>query len=335
MTADTVSGEALKPCPFCGAKDSDVAGELGLCYATGTTPANGADWFVRCYQCHVETARVPTEAEAVAHWNARASSPDQVPDANAIAKIIRNALVENWRDTESCREWNEDILLVGTRRCGGGKGYQKPNEAADNLALDAANAVIAALTTPLQAREGYVPKLPQAVYRLETLKRALADILAPGEQGFLRTVQITIDTALSELASASDKPVQSGDAAEPSENVLDAAEKALAEALGTYTVGDVRCVVGVTRRDIARIVARAALAAHDGELEMSDFDKPVKITISEPDTGKVLEERICQNDYCLITAGNRYVKSLQIMGRTHMIAVAVAKPEPAHDGGGK
>jgi hypothetical protein len=33
------------------------------------------------------------------------------------------------------------------------------------------------------------------------------------------------------------------------------------------------------------------------------------------------------NDYVLITTGNRYVKSVQVMGRTHMIAVAVERRE--------
>lgn len=61
-----------------------------------------------------------------------------------------------------------------------------------------------------------------------------------------------------------------------------------------------------------------------------DLTKPVKVTVSDPDTGEVFEERVCANDYCIVTAGNRYVKSVQVMGRpgraTHMIAVAVAKP---------
>jgi hypothetical protein len=56
------------------------------------------------------------------------------------------------------------------------------------------------------------------------------------------------------------------------------------------------------------------------------YERGVKVTISDPDTEEVLEERLCVNDYCLITAGNRYVKSHQVMGRTHMIAVAVEKP---------
>ena len=54
---------------------------------------------------------------------------------------------------------------------------------------------------------------------------------------------------------------------------------------------------------------------------------PIKITISDPETGKVLEERILRNDYAIICAGNRYVKSIQVMGRTHMLAVAVMKPQ--------
>lgn len=64
---------------------------------------------------------------------------------------------------------------------------------------------------------------------------------------------------------------------------------------------------------------------------MSEEHKgPVKVTISDPDTGKVLEEKVISNDYVLVTAGNRYLKSMQIMGRTHMLAVAVAKPsDPA------
>lgn len=58
---------------------------------------------------------------------------------------------------------------------------------------------------------------------------------------------------------------------------------------------------------------------------MSEHQKPVKVTVSDPDSGAVLEEKIVANDYCLVTAGNRYVKSIQIIGRTHMIAVAVSK----------
>lgn len=59
---------------------------------------------------------------------------------------------------------------------------------------------------------------------------------------------------------------------------------------------------------------------------MTGFDKPIKVTVSDAETGEELESRVVANDYVLICAGNRYVKSVQRMGRTHMIAVAVARP---------
>lgn len=59
---------------------------------------------------------------------------------------------------------------------------------------------------------------------------------------------------------------------------------------------------------------------------MSQYQKPIRVTISDPETGAVLKEKTVANDYVLITAGNRYVKSIQIMGRTHMVAIAVEKP---------
>lgn len=54
--------------------------------------------------------------------------------------------------------------------------------------------------------------------------------------------------------------------------------------------------------------------------------KPVKVTISDPDTGETLEEKIVANDYVVITAGDRFVKNIQIMGTTHMVAIAKEKP---------
>ena len=59
----------------------------------------------------------------------------------------------------------------------------------------------------------------------------------------------------------------------------------------------------------------------------ADYEKPIKVTISDPETGKVLEERVVMNDYVLITAGNRYLKNIQTFGQTHMLAVAVKKRE--------
>ena len=54
---------------------------------------------------------------------------------------------------------------------------------------------------------------------------------------------------------------------------------------------------------------------------------PVKVTVSDPITGEVLEECIISNDYVLVTTGNRYVESIYLLGRTHMITVAVQKEE--------
>jgi len=67
------------------------------------------------------------------------------------------------------------------------------------------------------------------------------------------------------------------------------------------------------------------------------FRKPVKVTISDSETGEELESRVVANDYVLITVGNRYVKNIQVMGRpgrqTHMIAVAV-EPTASDDRNG-
>lgn len=61
---------------------------------------------------------------------------------------------------------------------------------------------------------------------------------------------------------------------------------------------------------------------------MSDFKKPIRVTISDAETGETLESRIVANDYALLAVGNRYLKSAQQMGRTHILAAAVEKPLP-------
>lgn len=52
-----------------------------------------------------------------------------------------------------------------------------------------------------------------------------------------------------------------------------------------------------------------------------DMTKPVKVTVSNPETGVVLEEKLLENDYVVITAGNRYVDGIQIMGGTHIVYI--------------
>lgn len=56
-------------------------------------------------------------------------------------------------------------------------------------------------------------------------------------------------------------------------------------------------------------------------------ERPVKVTISDPETGDVLEEKVVTNDYCIVCTGRRYVKSMQMMGQTHMLAIAVRKSD--------
>lgn len=66
---------------------------------------------------------------------------------------------------------------------------------------------------------------------------------------------------------------------------------------------------------------------------MADFDRPVNVSVFDAETGQLLQEKIINNDYCLVTVGNRYVKSIQIMGKTHMLAIAVAAPDRSAQGG--
>ena len=51
----------------------------------------------------------------------------------------------------------------------------------------------------------------------------------------------------------------------------------------------------------------------------------VKIQIRDPDTDELLEEKILDNDYVVVCAGNRYIKSMQVWGRTHQLNIAVLK----------
>jgi len=53
-----------------------------------------------------------------------------------------------------------------------------------------------------------------------------------------------------------------------------------------------------------------------------DYGKPIKVTITDPDTGDVLAEKVVIDDYVLIVSGRRYLKSMQVWGRTHQLNVA-------------
>lgn len=54
-----------------------------------------------------------------------------------------------------------------------------------------------------------------------------------------------------------------------------------------------------------------------------EFEKPIKVTVSDPETGKVLAEKIIANDYVLLCAGDRYLKSYQVWGMTHQLNIGL------------
>lgn len=51
----------------------------------------------------------------------------------------------------------------------------------------------------------------------------------------------------------------------------------------------------------------------------------VKVQVRDPDTDELLEEKIVDNDYAVICAGNRYIKSMQVWGSTHQLNIAREK----------
>ena len=52
---------------------------------------------------------------------------------------------------------------------------------------------------------------------------------------------------------------------------------------------------------------------------MSD---PIKVTVSDPETGEVFETRILDNDYMLLCAGDRYLDGVQSHANgTHVLTV--------------
>lgn len=61
-----------------------------------------------------------------------------------------------------------------------------------------------------------------------------------------------------------------------------------------------------------------------------EYEGPVRVVVSRPDTGEVLQDWTVSNDYLIICNGIRYVKSYQIWGRTHQVNIGVkdARPEP-------
>jgi hypothetical protein len=58
---------------------------------------------------------------------------------------------------------------------------------------------------------------------------------------------------------------------------------------------------------------------------MAEPTRAVKVTVSDPDTGEVLESKVIADDYIVVCAGRRYLHYTQRMGSTHMLCIKVAK----------
>ena len=57
---------------------------------------------------------------------------------------------------------------------------------------------------------------------------------------------------------------------------------------------------------------------------MSD---PVKVTVSDPDSGEVLGEQLLDNDYLVICAGNRYLAHTNAHANgTHVLTIKRGEP---------
>ena len=55
------------------------------------------------------------------------------------------------------------------------------------------------------------------------------------------------------------------------------------------------------------------------------YKGPVRVVVTRPDTGEVLEDKTVSNDFMLICNGDRYVKSWQQWGQTMQVNIARLK----------
>lgn len=55
----------------------------------------------------------------------------------------------------------------------------------------------------------------------------------------------------------------------------------------------------------------------------------VRVVVTDIATGDVLGDTVVHNDYLLVCSGNRYLKNIQRMGTTYMLAIAREKPDGA------
>jgi len=67
------------------------------------------------------------------------------------------------------------------------------------------------------------------------------------------------------------------------------------------------------------------------EFRTAGYDQPIMVTVTDPETGEVLGQKVVKDDYVLIVVGRRYLKSMQVWGRTHQLNVAYdTTPNPQH-----
>lgn len=129
-----------------------------------------------------------------------------------IARVIRKMMVENWVDAENARTWNEDILLVGCKKAGGvgGHGYVKPEEAAQNLALLAADAILSLPTDGWRGMESAQKEITRLRAENETIGWHLETILQDAGEpscGWHSIHELTITEARAAIAKLPAPPI--------------------------------------------------------------------------------------------------------------------------------
>jgi hypothetical protein len=55
---------------------------------------------------------------------------------------------------------------------------------------------------------------------------------------------------------------------------------------------------------------------------------PIKVTVTDPESGEVLGERVIENDYMVVTAGNRFVEHVNAYGNGTAVVTIKRAPSP-------
>lgn len=62
---------------------------------------------------------------------------------------------------------------------------------------------------------------------------------------------------------------------------------------------------------------------------MSD---PIKVTVSDPDTGEVFETRVLDDDFLVLCAGDRYIDGVQAYANGTQVLTIKRRPEQGSRG---